>query len=112
MHSKRVGFPAAEAEHLRIRMDLMIELTRIIDARKLTQAAAARLLHVTQPRISDLMRGKIDRFSHRLQWTTSPRGRQPFGFVNPTARSDESEPDEERTRDGELRAIGKRTNVV
>ena len=58
-----VGFPPAEAEHLRIRADLMIELTRIIEARKLTQAAAAKLLRVTQPRISDLMRGKIDRFS-------------------------------------------------
>src|SRR5688572_29962660 len=58
-----VGFAAAEAEHLRIRADLMIELTRLIEARGLTQAAAAKLLHVTQPRISDLMRGKIERFS-------------------------------------------------
>lgn len=58
-----VGFPPAEAEHLRIRADLMLELTRIIEAQQLTQATAAKLLHVTQPRISDLMRGKIDRFS-------------------------------------------------
>jgi predicted XRE-type DNA-binding protein len=41
----------------------MIELTKIIKARHLTQAAAARWFGVTQPRISDLMRGKIDRFS-------------------------------------------------
>ncbi len=41
----------------------MIELTRLIEARGLTQAAAAKLLHVTQPRISDLVRGKIERFS-------------------------------------------------
>ena len=58
-----VGFPPAEAEHLRIRADLMIELTRIIQARGLTQVTAAKLLRVTQPRVSDLMRGKIDRFS-------------------------------------------------
>ncbi len=58
-----VGFPPGEAEHLRIRADLMIELTRLIEARGLTQAAAAKLLHVTQPRISDLVRGKIERFS-------------------------------------------------
>jgi predicted XRE-type DNA-binding protein len=58
-----VGFAAAEAEHLRIRADLMIALTKIIEARGLTQAAAAKLLRVTQPRVSDLMRGKIDRFS-------------------------------------------------
>lgn len=58
-----LGFGEEEAENLRIRSDLMIELTKVIEARELTQAAAAKLLHVTQPRVSDLMRGKIDRFS-------------------------------------------------
>jgi predicted XRE-type DNA-binding protein len=58
-----VGFGPIEAEHLRIRADLMIEVERLIAARRLTQAEAAKLLHVTQPRISDLMRGKIERFS-------------------------------------------------
>jgi len=41
----------------------MIQLTKLIETRGLTQASAAKLLGVTQPRISDLMRGKIDRFS-------------------------------------------------
>jgi predicted XRE-type DNA-binding protein len=41
----------------------MIRLTKIIKARGLTQAAAAKLFGVSQPRISDLTRGKIDRFS-------------------------------------------------
>ncbi len=41
----------------------MIELTKLIEAQALTQAAAAKLLGVTQRRISDLVRGKIDRFS-------------------------------------------------
>ena len=58
-----LGFSPEEAENLRARSDLMIELTKIIKARRLTQAAAAKLLGVTQPRISDLMRGRIDRFS-------------------------------------------------
>lgn len=58
-----LGFSPEEAENLRARSDLMIELTKIIKARHLTQAAAAKLLGVTQPRISDLMRGRIDRFS-------------------------------------------------
>jgi predicted XRE-type DNA-binding protein len=58
-----LGFPPEEAEHLRVRSDLMIQLTRILEARGLTQAAAATLLGVTQPRISDLMRGKVERFS-------------------------------------------------
>ena len=58
-----LGFSEDEAENLRIRADLMIELTKLIEAQELTQAAAAKLLGVTQPRVSDLMRGKIDRFS-------------------------------------------------
>ncbi len=58
-----LGFSPEEAENLRGRSELMIHLTKIIERRGLTQAAAAELLGVTQPRISDLMRGKIDRFS-------------------------------------------------
>lgn len=41
----------------------MLRLSKVIDARGLTQEQAARLFGVTQPRISDLVRGKIDRFS-------------------------------------------------
>jgi predicted XRE-type DNA-binding protein len=58
-----LGFSAEEAQNLKIRSDLMIELTRLIEEQGLTQAAAARLLGVTQPSVSDLVRGKIDRFS-------------------------------------------------
>ena len=41
----------------------MIELRNRLGALELTQSEAAQLLRVTQPRISDLMRGKIGRFS-------------------------------------------------
>ena len=58
-----LGFDREEAEHLRLRSELMIRIDRIITERHLTQAAAARLLGVTQPRVSDLVRGKIDLFS-------------------------------------------------
>lgn len=58
-----LGFSEEEAQNLKIRADLMIELAKLIEARDLTQSAAAELLGVTQPRISDLVRGKIDRFS-------------------------------------------------
>ena len=58
-----LGFGEDEAENLKVRADLMIELTKLIEAQGLTQSAAAELIGVTQPRISDLMRGKIDRFS-------------------------------------------------
>jgi len=46
-----------------LRADRMLEVEAIIAARELTQAEAARLFHVTQPRVSDLVRGRIDRFS-------------------------------------------------
>lgn len=58
-----IGFPRKEAAHLLIRSDLMIQLTNLIDDRGLTQKQAAEALGVTQPRISNLVRGRIDLFS-------------------------------------------------
>jgi predicted XRE-type DNA-binding protein len=58
-----LDFDAEEAENLKLRSDLMIALSKMIKARRLTQAKAAALFGVTQPRVSDLIRGKIDRFS-------------------------------------------------
>ena len=60
---KDLGFPAEEAAHLLIRADLMIQLESILKTRRLTQAKAAKLLGVSQPRVSDLVRGRIDLFS-------------------------------------------------
>lgn len=58
-----LGFSPQESASLQIRSDLMMKLSEMIRRRKLTQAMAARLLGVTQPRISDLVRGKIELFS-------------------------------------------------
>jgi predicted XRE-type DNA-binding protein len=58
-----LGFAPEEAEHLRVRSTLMAAVRRYIDERGLTQAEAAEILGVTQPRISNLVRGKIDLFS-------------------------------------------------
>lgn len=52
-----------EAASMRIRAELMIALQEHIKNTGLTQAQAAKKIGVTQPRISDLMRGKIDLFS-------------------------------------------------
>ena len=54
---------AAEAENMRLRSALMMALRQYIDSEGLTQAQAAKLFGVTQPRVSDLMRGKISLFS-------------------------------------------------
>jgi predicted XRE-type DNA-binding protein len=53
--------PAA-AENLKLRSALMIALKEQIERRGWSQAEAARRFGVTQPRVSDLMRGKIDLF--------------------------------------------------
>ncbi|MFC1499588.1 helix-turn-helix domain-containing protein [Candidatus Zixiibacteriota bacterium] len=58
-----LGFDPEESENLRVRADLMIELSRLIKNEKWTQAEAAKIMGVSQPRISDLVRGKIDKFS-------------------------------------------------
>ncbi len=57
------GFPPAEAENLRIRAKMMMALTGYIQERKITQSRAARVMGVSQPRISDLVRGKIALFT-------------------------------------------------
>lgn len=58
-----VGFGAAEAQNLRARSLLMIKIEKLISARGWTQREAARALGVSQPRISDLVRGKFEKFS-------------------------------------------------
>lgn len=58
-----LGFDPEESENLRIRADLMIALSRLIERRGWTQTRAAEVMGVTQPRISDVVRGRIERFS-------------------------------------------------
>ena len=58
-----LGFSADEAEHLLVRADLLIQLQKTLASRGLTQAKAAKILRVTQPRVSDVLRGRIDLFS-------------------------------------------------
>ena len=58
-----VGFPPDVAANLLLRSELTVQILRIIEGNKLTQQAAAKLFGVTQPRISDLVRGRIERFS-------------------------------------------------
>ncbi len=53
----------AEAASMKLRAELAIEIVERLRERKLTQAKAAELIGVTQPRISDLMRGRLDLFS-------------------------------------------------
>ncbi|HET6232797.1 MAG TPA: XRE family transcriptional regulator [Longimicrobiaceae bacterium] len=58
-----IGFSEAEAENLKIRSLLMMQIEKLIETRGLKQAEAAELFGVTQPRISELTRGRIGQFS-------------------------------------------------
>jgi len=58
-----IGFPPEEAANLKLRSDLMIAIETIIQDNKLKQTEAAKLFGVSQPRISDIKRGKIDEFT-------------------------------------------------
>ena len=58
-----LGFSSVESKNLTMRSELMIRLSHLIAERGLTQAQAANLFGVSQPRVSDLVTGKIDRFS-------------------------------------------------
>jgi predicted XRE-type DNA-binding protein len=58
-----LGFPPAEAEYLLLRSRLMLMVGRLIADRGLTQQQAARVLGVSQPRVSDVVRGRVERFT-------------------------------------------------
>jgi predicted XRE-type DNA-binding protein len=58
-----LGFPPDKAEHLLVRADLMIRLEKELGSRALKQAQAAKLLGISQPRVSDLLRGRVELFS-------------------------------------------------
>jgi predicted XRE-type DNA-binding protein len=58
-----LDFSKAESEHLFVRADLLIQVQKAIASKGLKQAEAAKTLRVTQPRVSDLLRGRIDLFS-------------------------------------------------
>jgi predicted XRE-type DNA-binding protein len=68
-----LGFPPEEAAILQMRAGLMADLRKFIMAKKLTQAKAARLLGVSQSRVSDLVRGKWEKFSLEMLITLATR---------------------------------------
>ncbi|HEX6041969.1 helix-turn-helix transcriptional regulator [Longimicrobium sp.] len=58
-----LGLPPDEAESLYVRSKLMNAILRIMRERKLKQRQAAALFGVSQPRISDVKRGKMEAFT-------------------------------------------------
>ena len=68
-----LGFPPEEAAILAMRAELMAQMRLTIEKRNWTQAEAAKNLGVSQSRISDLMRGKWDKFSLDMLVTLASR---------------------------------------
>ena len=60
---KDVGFSEQEAEYRMIRSRLMLEVDRFVKESGLTQREAAKKLGINQPRLNDLLKGKIQKFS-------------------------------------------------
>jgi len=54
---------ASDAASMKLRAELANQIIEQVQARKLTQAKTAELMGVTQPRVSDLMRGRLNLFS-------------------------------------------------
>jgi len=68
-----LGYSPEEAAILKMRADLMTKLRKFIETRKLTQADTAKILGVSQSRVSDLVRGKWERFSLEMLVTLATR---------------------------------------
>lgn len=68
-----LGFSPDEAAVLQMRADLMTDLRKFIKAKNLTQARAAEILGVSQSRVSDLVRGKWEKFSLEMLITLATR---------------------------------------
>lgn len=68
-----LGFPPEEAAVLKMRADLMSDLREFIRDSKLTQAAVAQRLGISQSRVSDLVRGKWQKFNLEMLITLAAR---------------------------------------
>jgi predicted XRE-type DNA-binding protein len=76
-----LGFDGYEAVNLLIRSNLMVEISKYIEGNKMTQARAAKFFGVSQPRISDLTRGKIQLFTVDMLITMLARAGINVGVV-------------------------------
>ena len=68
-----LGFPPEEAAILAMRSELMCRLEILIRDKQWTQAEAAQVLGISQSRVSDLIRGKFEKFSLDMLITLATR---------------------------------------
>lgn len=81
-----LGFP--DAKELLAKTELVVAIDRTVRARRLTQAAAAKLMGIDQPKVSKLLHGDYRGFStHRLMELLAGLGRDVDIVVGPIRRS-------------------------
>lgn len=81
-----LGLP--DSEELKAKAVLVIEIIQVIEARGLKQAEAAEIMGIDQPKVSQLMRGKLDGFSmERLYRFLNALGRDVEIVVKPKPKS-------------------------
>ena len=68
-----LGFPPAEAEVMKLRAEVMIRMQQFLKAQGWTQAETARHLGITQPRVSRLLKHKVEDFSLDMLLTLAAR---------------------------------------
>ncbi|HET8656738.1 MAG TPA: helix-turn-helix transcriptional regulator [Longimicrobiaceae bacterium] len=96
-----LGLP--DADELLSKADLAIQISRIIDERALTQAQAAELLGIDQPKVSALVRGRLEGFSiERLTRFLNALGQDVEIVVRPKPRAE---------RQGHTRVISRRRSA-
>jgi len=81
-----LGFP--DAEERLVKASLALEIERIITQRRLTQRAAAKLMRIDQPKVSHIIRGRLEGYStERLMGFLTALGRDIEIVVRKAPRS-------------------------
>src|ERR1019366_1801012 len=81
-----LGYP--DSESMLVKAQLAAKIAEIIQRRALTQARAAEILGLTQPKVSDLLKGRFRGISeHRLLECLTRLGRDVHIVIKPTPRS-------------------------
>jgi predicted XRE-type DNA-binding protein len=79
----------ADADVLQAKADLVFKISAIIEKRELSQVEAAQILGVTQPKISALLRGRLDGFSlERIMRFLAALDQRVDNKVRPKSRRD------------------------
>ena len=68
-----LGFSPEETAILEMRSEIMVDLRKFIKNKRMTQAKAADLFGVSQSRVSDLIRGKWEKFSLEMLITLATK---------------------------------------